>query len=392
MSTGLTISPAPDFFGFSELLTDEQRLVEKSVRDFVQKDIEPLIQKAYREESFPTQIIPKLGEMGLLGSNLTGYGLPGMDNISYGLIMRELERCDSGLRSFASVQGALVMYPIHAFGSEEQKQHWLPKLGSGEAVGCFGLTEADGGSDPGAMKTRAEDKGDHWLLNGSKMWITNGNLAQVAIVWAKTKDGIRGFLVPTNTPGFTAKKMTGKLSLRASVTSELYFSDVKLPKDAILPKTVGLKNALMCLSQARYGIAWGVIGAAESCFNESRGYVSDRLLFGKPLAARQLVQRKLALMCTEITKAQLLALRLGQLKNSGKIHFAQISMAKQNNVEMALVCARTARDLLGGNGIMDEYKSMRHMCNLETVYTYEGTNDIHLLIVAKEITGIAAFD
>jgi glutaryl-CoA dehydrogenase len=392
MSSQLPISPVPDFFVFSELLNEEQRLVEKSVREFIQKDVDPLIQKAYRDETFPTQIIPQLGEMGLLGSNLTGYGLPGMDNISYGLIMRELERCDSGLRSFASVQGALVMYPIHAFGSEAQKQQWLPKLATGEAIGCFGLTEADGGSDPGAMKTRAEDKGDHWLINGSKMWITNGNLAQVAVVWAKTKDGVRGFLVPTSTPGFTVKKMTGKLSLRASITSELYFHDVKVPKDALLPKTEGLKNALMCLSQARYGIAWGVLGAAESCFNEARGYVSDRMLFGKPLAARQLVQRKLALMCTEITKGQLLALRLGQLKNAGKIHFGQISMAKQNNVEIALNCARIARDLLGGNGIMDEYRSMRHMCNLETVFTYEGTNDIHLLIVGKEITGIAAFD
>jgi glutaryl-CoA dehydrogenase len=388
----LSITPVPDFFMLNELLTEEQRLVQQSVGEFVQKDVEPLIQKAYREESFPTQIIPKLGEMGLLGSNLTGYGLPGMDNVAYGLIMRELERCDSGLRSFASVQGALVMYPIHAFGSEEQKQTWLPKLGTGQAVGCFGLTEADGGSDPGAMKTRAEDKGDHWLLNGSKMWITNGNLAQVAVVWAKTKDAIRGFVVPTNTPGFTVKKMTGKLSLRASVTSELYFSDVKLPKDAVLPKTEGLKNALMCLSQARYGIGWGVLGAAESCFTEATTYVKDRILFGKPLASRQLIQRKLAIMATEITKGQLLALRLGQLKDKGKHHFAQISMTKQNNCEIALNCARVARDILGGNGIMDEYKSMRHMCNLETVYTYEGTNDIHLLIVGKEITGIQAFD
>jgi glutaryl-CoA dehydrogenase len=390
--SGPKMMPETDFFDFSDMLTEEQKLVAQSVRGFIEKEFEPNISKHYLDESFPTELIPAMGEMGLLGSNLDGYGLPGLDCISYGLIMREFERCDSGLRSFASVQGALVMYPIHAFGSEEQKETWLPKLGSGQAIGCFGLTEADGGSDPGAMKTRAEDKGDHWVLNGSKMWITNGNLAQIAIVWAQTDDGIRGFLVPTDSKGFTARKMVGKLSLRASVTSELYFDNIKLPKNAMLPKTVGLKNALMCLSQARYGIAWGVLGAAEACFGEARQYVADRILFNKPLASYQLVQRKLAQMCTEITKAQLLALRLGQLKHQGKLHFAQVSMAKQNNCEIALNCARTARDVLGGNGIMAEYKSMRHMCNLETVYTYEGTNDIHLLIVAKEITGIAAFE
>jgi glutaryl-CoA dehydrogenase len=390
--SGPKMMPETDFFDFSDMLTEEQKLVAQSVRGFIEKEFEPIISKHYLDESFPTELIPAMGEMGLLGSNLDGYGLPGLDCISYGLIMREFERCDSGLRSFASVQGALVMYPIHAFGSEEQKETWLPKLGSGQAIGCFGLTEADGGSDPGSMKTRAEDKGDHWILSGSKMWITNGNLAQIAIVWAQTDDGIRGFLVPTDSKGFTARKMVGKLSLRASVTSELYFDNIKLPKDAMLPKTVGLKNALMCLSQARYGIAWGVLGAAEACFGEARQYVADRILFNKPLASYQLIQRKLAQMCTEITKAQLLALRLGQLKHQNKLHFAQVSMAKQNNCEMALICARTARDVLGGNGIMAEYKSMRHMCNLETVYTYEGTNDIHLLIVAKEITGIAAFE
>jgi glutaryl-CoA dehydrogenase len=385
------LSSYPDFYDMSELLTEEQRLVQSSVRDYVTKQVEPKISKAYLEERFPTEIIPQLGELGLLGSNLSGYGLPGMDHIAYGLVMRELERCDSGLRSFASVQGSLVMYPIHAFGSEEQKQEWLPKLAAGSAIGCFGLTESEGGSDPGAMKTRAEDKGDHWLLNGSKMWITNGNLAKVAIVWAKTKDGIRGFLVPTDSKGFTAKKMEGKLSLRASVTSELYFDNIKLPKSALLPKSEGLKSALMCLTQARYGIAWGVVGAAESCFDEASEYVQSRIMFDKKLASYQLIQRKLAIMCTEITKAQLLALRLGQLKNSGKMHFSHVSMAKQNNVEIALNVARTARDILGGNGIMAEYKSMRHMCNLETVYTYEGTNDIHLLIVGERITGIPAF-
>lgn len=384
-------SPFPDYMNLSALLTDDQKLVEGSVRDFVAKEVEPKIQKAYREEIFPVEIAAKMGELGLFGSNLSGYGLPGMDNISYGLVMKELERCDSGLRSFASVQGALVMYPIYTFGSEAQKSTWLPKLGKGEAIGCFGLTESEGGSDPGAMKTRVEDKGDHWLLNGSKMWITNGNLADVAVVWAKTTDGIRGFVVPTKTPGFKAVKMQGKLSLRASVTSELYFDNVKLPKDAILPKSDGLKSALACLTQARYGIAWGTIGAAEACFDEVVNYVKDRILFGKALATKQLVQRKLAIMMSRITQAQLLVLRLGQLKDQGELHFGHVSMAKQNSCEMALDVARTCRDILGGNGIMDEYKAMRHMCNLETVITYEGTNDVHLLIMGAVITGEQAY-
>ncbi len=384
-------TPFPDYYDVNALLTEEQRLVQSSVRAFVAKEIEPKIQKAYLNEEFPTEIIPKLGELGLLGGNLHGYGLAGMDHIAYGIVMQELERCDSGVRSFASVQGALVMYPIHAFGSEAQKEEWLPKLGTGEAVGCFGLTESYGGSDPGNMKTTAEDKGDHWLLNGSKMWITNGNLAHVAVVWAKTDKGIKGFVVPTKTKGFEARKMTGKLSLRASVTSELYFDNVKLPKDAILPKSDGLKSPLSCLTQARYGIAWGVLGAAEACFDEAVNYASDRVTFDRPIGHTQLVQRKLAIMLTRITQAKLLALRLGQMKNEGKMHFAHVSMAKQNNVEMALETARTCRDILGGNGIMVEYKAMRHMCNLETVSTYEGTNDIHLLIVGAQITGVPAF-
>lgn len=383
--------PYPDFLDLASTMTDEQRLVQASVRDFVVKEIEPKIQKAWMNEEFPLELIPKLGAMGLLGSSLTGYGLPGMDAISYGLVMQELERCDSGIRSFASVQGSLVMYPIHAFGSEAQKEEWLPKLGSGEAVGCFGLTESYGGSDPGAMLTKAEDKGDHWLLNGSKMWITNGNLAKVAVVWAQTKQGIRGFVVPTNSKGFEARKMEGKISLRASVTSELYFDNIKLPKDAILPKSDGLKSALACLSQARYGIAWGAIGAAESCYDEAVNYASDRVTFGRPIAHTQLVQRKLAIMLTRITQAKLLIHRLGALKIEGKLHFGHVSMAKQNNVEMALEISRTCRDILGGNGIMIEYKAMRHMCNLETVSTYEGTNDIHLLIVGAQITGKQAF-
>ncbi len=381
----------PDFLNLEALLTEDQIMVRDSVRAFVKQEFMPTIRESFRNETFPTHLIPKMGEMGLFGSNLTGYGLPGLDNIAYGLIMQELERCDSGLRSFASVQGALVMYPIHAFGSEEQKKEWLPKLATGQAVGCFGLTESEGGSDPGAMKTKAEDKGDHWLINGSKMWITNGNLSQVAIVWARTEKGIRGFVVPTNTPGFKAVKMEGKLSLRASITSELYMDNVKVPKDAMLPKTEGLKNALMCLSQARYGIAWGALGAAEACYDEAVKYAGARILFKKKLAGFQLIQRKLALMLTNITHGQLLALRLAQLKDAGEIHFSQVSMGKQANVLMALETARTCRDILGGNGIMDEYVSMRHMCNLETVYTYEGANDVHLLIIGHDITGIPAY-
>ncbi|MCX6129259.1 MAG: acyl-CoA dehydrogenase family protein [Proteobacteria bacterium] len=384
-------SPYPDFFAIDALLTDEQKLVIQTLRSFLKNAAEPLIPECFEREEFPVSLIREMGKLGIIGANLSGYGLPGMDNIAYGLIMKELERCDSGLRSFASVQGSLVMYPIHAFGSEAQKQQWLPKLGTGEAVGCFGLTEADGGSDPGAMKTRAIDQGDHWLLNGAKMWITNGSLAQVAIVWAQTDHGIRGFVVPTETPGVTIKKMRGKLSLRASVTSELYFDQVKLPKEARLPKAEGLKAALACLTQARYGIAWGVIGAAESCFDEVVTYTKDRIVFKKPLASFQLVQKKLATLATEISQAQLLAFRLGQLKDAGQMHFVQVSMAKQANVEMALRSARTCRDMLGANGIMLEYKTMRHMCNLESVFTYEGTNDIHSLIVGQEITGIPAF-
>ena len=383
--------PFPDYFFIQDLLTPEQRLVQESVRKFVEDELEPIIAKSYLEESFPEHLVTKMGKLGLLGSNLAGYGLPGMDDISYGLIMRELERCDSGIRSFASVQGALVMYPIHAFGSEDQKSEWLPRLGAGEAIGCFALTESEGGSDPGAMKTRAEDKGDYWLLNGSKMWITNGNLAEIAVVWAQTQDGIRGFLVPCHENGVSIRKMEGKLSLRASITSELYFDGVKLPKDAVLPKTKGLKSPLSCLTQARYGISWGALGAAEACFDEAVAYTKERVLFDRTLDSFQLIQARLATMCTKITQGQLLAHRLGQLKVSGELHPGHVSMAKQSNVAMALECARESRDILGANGIMAEYKSMRHMCNLETVITYEGTNDIHTLVVGQMITGKSSF-
>ena len=381
----------PDFLSISDLLSEEQKMVQNSTRDFIKKEVSPLIREAYREEKFPSGVIARFGELGLLGCNLSGYGLPAMDDISYGLVMRELERSDSGLRSFASVQGSLVMYPIHSYGSEEQKQKWLPLLASGQAVGCFGLTEAQGGSDPSNMLTRAEKKKDHWLLSGAKMWITNGNLADIAIIWAVTAEGVRGFLLPMDSPGVKVQKMSGKLSLRASVTSELYFDQVKLPLDALLPGSVGLKSALSCLTQARYGICWGVLGAAEDCYGEACEYVDSRKLFGSLLSSKQLVQRKLALVLSQISSGQLLALRLGQLKNEKKLHHAQVSMGKQNNCEMACNVARVCRDILGGHGIMDECSVMRHLCNLETVFTYEGTSDIHLLVLGSQITGREAF-
>ena len=387
----LQCTPYPDYMAIESLFSEEQKLVIQSTRSFVKKELDPMVRDCFQKEEFPTHLIEKFGEVGVLGANIKGYGLPGLDAIAYGLIMKELERCDSGFRSFASVQGSLVMYPIYAYGSEEQKDYWLPQLGSGTAVGCFGLTESEGGSDPGAMKTHAELQGDQWVINGSKMWITNGNLAQIAVVWAQTNDGIRGFLIPTATKGFTAKKMVNKLSLRASITSELYFDKVQLPKSALLPQSNGLKSALSCLTQARYGIAWGALGAAEACFDEACRYVKNRVVFNKPLAAFQLVQKKLATACTKLTTGQLLALRLGQLKDENKLHFAQVSMAKQHNVELALDIARVCRDILGANGIMLEYETMRHMSNLETVYTYEGTNDIHSLIVGQQITGLPAF-
>ncbi|MCX6103294.1 MAG: acyl-CoA dehydrogenase family protein [Proteobacteria bacterium] len=385
------ISPFPDFAEIDSLFTPEQKQIQSAVRQFIQKEIEPLIITAYRTEDFPVSILPKMGAMGMMGSFLTGYGLPGMDIVSYGLVMKELERCDSGVRSAASVQGALVMFPLHEFGSEEQKSHWLPRLAKGESIGCFALSESEGGSDPSAMKTSVEDKGDHYLLTGSKMWITNGNISEIAVVWAKTVDGIRGFLVPLKLPGIKVVKMQNKLSLRASVTSELIFDQVRIPKSSLLPKTEGLKSALQCLNQARFGISWGVIGAAEACFVEALNFTKNRILFNKTLSSFQLVQRKLAIMATKITQSQLLIYRLSQIKEQKKLQPAQVSLAKQVCVEMALEVARTCRDILGANGIMDEYKTMRHLCNLETVSTYEGTNDIHLLILGQEITGTPAF-
>jgi len=387
-----------DFFDIDSVLSEEERAVRDSVRQFVDERILPIIGDCYVEGRFPKEIIPGLAELGVFGANLPEeYGCAGLNNVSYGLIMQELERGDSGIRSFASVQGALVMYPIFAFGSEEQKKHYLPKMAAGEIIGCFGLTEPDFGSNPSGMISMANEQPDgSWILNGAKMWITNGSQAQVAIVWAKTNGeksdkSIRGFIVPTNTPGFKAKDQKGKLSLRASDTSELVFQDVRLPKDAILPKSGGIKSPLMCLTQARYGISWGALGAAESCWHTARQYVLDRKQFGRPLAANQLIQKKLVDMQTEITLALQACLRLGRMKDEGVAAVEITSMLKRNSCGKALDVARAARDMLGGNGISDEYGVIRHLVNLEVVNTYEGTHDIHALILGRAQTGIQAF-
>jgi len=388
-----------DFFDIDSALSEEERAVRASVRQFVDERIIPVIGDCYIEGRFPKEIIPGLAELGVFGANLPEeYDCAGLNNVSYGLIMQELERGDSGIRSFASVQGALVMYPIFTFGSEEQKKHYLPKMAAGEIIGCFGLTEPDYGSNPSGMITMAKEQADgSWVLNGAKMWITNGSQAKVAIVWAKTNGdksdkSIRGFIVPTDTPGFTAKDQKGKLSLRASDTSELVFQDVHLPKDAILPKSGGIKSPLMCLTQARYGISWGVIGAAMACYEESLAYSTSRVMFDKPIGGFQLQQQRLAIMLTEIVKAQLVSLHLGRLKDAGKLTPQQVSLAKRNNCDMATDIAREARRLLGANGILAEYASMRHMANLESVYTYEGTHDIHTLILGQAVTGLSAFN
>ncbi|HLF20346.1 MAG TPA: acyl-CoA dehydrogenase family protein [Bacteroidota bacterium] len=381
-----------DYYNLDDHLSQEEILARNTVREFVEENVIPVIEKHYRAGSFPAQLIPKMAELGLFGSTLPAkYGCVEMNNVAYGLVMQELERGDSAIRSFASVQSALVMYPIFEFGSEKQKDHWLPRLASANAIGCFGLTEPDFGSDPGGMITRAERKNGGIVLNGAKMWITNGTIADVAVVWAKLDGQIRGFLVEKGTKGFSAPEMTGKHSLRASVTSELVFQDCFIPEENLLPKSGGLKSPLMCLSQARYGIAWGAIGSAMSCYDSALNYAKSRIQFEKPIASFQLIQEKLVYMVTEITKAQLMSLQLGRLKDSGKAKFTHVSMAKRNNVFHALEIARIARDIHGANGILDEYPVMRHMANLESVKTYEGTHDIHTLIIGEDITGIPAY-
>jgi glutaryl-CoA dehydrogenase len=381
-----------DFLRLDELLSEEEILARDTVRGFVTKEFLPLVQQHVRQDgSFPMELVPRLAELGLFGANLHGYGCAGMGNVAYGLVMQELERGDSGLRSFASVQGGLVMYPIHAYGSEAQKERWLPELATGRAIGCFGLTEPDFGSHVSGMRTRAVKRGASWLLNGTKRWITNGSLAQVAVIWAHTDDGVRGFLVETDRPGFEARDIQGKFSLRASVTSELFLHDVEVPEEtALLPGVAGLKGPLSCLTQARYGIAWGALGAAMACYDEALHYTQERIVDGGPLAAKQLTQEKLVFMLTEITKGQLLAWRLGRLKDEGRLEHVMVSMGKRNNVDVALRIARAARDLLGANGIVDDYCAMRHMVNLETVRTYEGTHDIHMLILGEHATGMRA--
>jgi glutaryl-CoA dehydrogenase len=386
----------PDFFDLARHLSPEERTVQRSVRSFVDARVLPVIAENWERGTFPVDLVAEIAELGLLGCNLQGYGCAGLSEVGYGLAMQELERGDSGIRSFASVQGSLVMYPIHAFGSEEQKAKYLPEMARGKVVGCFGLTEPDFGSNPSGMRTVARDDGDAYVLTGTKRWITNGNLAQVALVWAKLGgvDGeVRGFLVPTDARGFEARPIHKKVSLRASVTSELVLEDVRVPKDAILPGVRGMKGPLSCLTAARFGIAWGVIGAANACFDCAADYAKHRVQFaGKPIAAHQLVQAKLAESLSQITSMQLFALEAARLKQAGALRPAQVSMIKRHNVRAALDIARACRDMLGGNGITLEYPVMRHMCNLETVSTYEGTHDVHTLVLGQEVTGIAAFE
>jgi glutaryl-CoA dehydrogenase len=385
--------PGVDLLELDALLSEEERMVRDTVRAFVDDKVMPIIEECHREGRAPLELVPEMGALNLFGASISEYGLPGLGGVAYGLIMQELERGDSGLRSFVSVQSSLVMYPIYAFGSQEQKDRWIPPLATGEAIGCFGLTEPDFGSNPGGMRTTARKDGDGWILNGSKQWITNGTLADVAVVWAKTDDGVRGFLVEKGTPGFTSSDQHGKFSLRASTTSELGFHDCRIPGDALLPKTTGLKNALMCLNQARYGIAWGGIGSAMETYNTALQYAKERVQFGgQPIACHQLIQEKLVWMVSEITKGQMLNLQLGRLKDSGRIKPHHISLGKRNNVWVARECAKLAREILGANGIVDDYPVIRHLLNIESVYTYEGTHDIHGLIIGEHITGISAFN
>ena len=384
----------PDFYNISDLLTEEELFIQKTAHDFVSNEFKPIINEHFEKGTFPLEIATKLGELGFMGSALPEEsGGAGVSNVAYGLILHELERGDSGLRSFASVQGSLVMYPIHAYGSNEQKEKWLPGLGAGELIGCFGLTESNFGSNPGGMATTAKRDGDEWIINGSKMWITNGSLADVALVWAKDEDGIvRGFLLEKGMEGFASNDIHGKLSLRASVTSELSMVNVRVPDSSRLPNIEGLKGPLSCLTQARYGIAWGMVGAAVDCYQTALDYSLERKQFSKPIAGYQLTQSKLAEMITQITMAQLTVYQLGRLKDQNKMRFDQVSLAKRNNCKMARDVARTCREILGGNGIMEDYSPMRHMTNIETVFTYEGTHEMHSLILGQSVTGIAAYD
>ncbi|TMC21305.1 MAG: acyl-CoA dehydrogenase [Chloroflexi bacterium] len=385
------VPSATDLYNTDHLLSEEERMVHDTIHRFVQERVLPIIGEHFEAGTFPREVIPELAELGLLGMHLDGYGCAGLSAVCYGLACQELEAGDSGLRSFVSVQGSLAMFPIFAFGSEEQKQHWLPAMARGEIIGCFGLTEPDFGSEATGIQTHARRDGDSYMLNGTKMWITNGSIADVAVVWARTEDGIRGFLVERGTPGFTTSDIHHKLSLRASVTSELHFADCRVPAENMLPDIRGMRGPLSCLNEARYGIAWGAIGAARTCFEVALEYAKTRIQFKRPIASFQLVQRKLALMATELVKAQLLALQLGRLKDEGLLHPVQISIAKRNNVREALETARKARSLLGANGITLEYPISRHMNNLESVFTYEGTDDIHTLIIGQALTGIDAF-
>ena len=380
-----------DLFDINSLLSEEEKAVQDSVSRFVKDMVDPVIQECFEKHTFPSELIKPLAELGVLGSSIDGYGCPGMNAIIYGLICKEMEKGDSGMRSFVSVQSSLVMYPIYAFGSEEQKQEWLPKLASAEAIGCFGLTESQGGSDPANMNTHAKKDGDDWVINGSKMWITNGSIADVAIIWAHTDDGVRGFIVETDTDGFTANKIENKFSLRASVTSELFFDNMRIPDSNVLPGVIGLKGPLSCLTQARYGISWGVIGAAESCLEQLLDYTQSRILFDRALDENQAIQIRLADMQRRIVTSSLLSYRLGQLKDMDQMNPTQVSLAKWNNVRMALDVARDCRDMLGGSGISAEYVPIRHMLNLESVVTYEGTETIHQLAVGRSLTGKNAF-
>ena len=382
---------ATDLYNLDHLLSEEERMVRDTVRQFVRDRVLPVIDEHFEAGTFPRELIPEIAELGLLGMHLDGYGCAGLSAVCYGLACQELEAGDSGLRSFVSVQGSLAMFPIFAFGSEEQKQHWLPRMARGEVIGCFGLTEPDSGSDPSSMRTNARSDGDSYILNGTKMWITNGGIADIAVVWARAEDGVRGFIVERGTPGFTTSDVHHKLSLRASVTSELHFEDCHIPATNMLPNVRGLRGPLSCLDEARFGIAWGATGAARACYEAALDYAKTRIQFNKPIGSFQLVQQKLAIMATELVKGQLLALQLGRLKDEELLHPVQVSLAKRNNVREALKTAREARSVLGANGITLEYPVSRHMNNLESVYTYEGTDDIHTLIIGQAITGLNAF-